>query len=94
MNKKDSSLTKSLIPNLDMLSNPNDLKQYVPYEMGFILLRDLEQLLGGPSVFEPFLKSYFTKFALQSITTNDWLRFLYESFPDKIEVTSFYTNKR
>jgi len=81
-------LTKSLIPNLENML-PNDLEQYVPYEMGFILLCKVEHLLGGPSVFEPFLKSYFTKFALQSITTNDWWNFLYESFPDKIMVTSF-----
>jgi len=85
---KDTSLTKSLIPDLrDML--PNDFMQYVPYEMGFILLCELEKLLGGPSVFEPFLKSFFSKFAFQSITTNDWLMFLYDSFPDKINVTSF-----
>jgi len=85
---KGTDLTKSLIPNLKNIL-PNDFTQYVPYEMGFILLCELEDLLGGPSVFEPFLKSYFSKFALQSITTNDWLKFLYESFPDKITVTSF-----
>jgi len=79
---------KSLVPNLkDML--PNDFMQYVPYNMGCILLLDLEKLLGGPSVFEPFLKSYFSKFAFQSITTDDWLNFLYESFPDKTVVTTF-----
>jgi len=68
---------------------PNDFTQYVPYEMGFILLCKLEALLGGPLVFEPFLKSFFSKFAFQSITTNDWMTFLYESFPNKNKVTSF-----
>jgi len=88
MKIKGTVLRKSLIPNLkDML--PNDFTQYVPYEIGFMLLYELEQLLGGPSVFEPFLKSYFSKFAYQSIRTIDWLNFLYESFPDKVEVTSF-----
>jgi len=85
---KDTRLIRSLVPNLvDIL--PNDFAQYVPYEMGCILLRELEELLGGPSVFEPFLKSFFSKFAFQSITTNDWLKFLYESFPDKTMVTNF-----
>ena len=39
----------------------------VPYEKGFNFLYYLEQLLGGPAVFEPYVKAYYTHFANQSV---------------------------
>lgn len=86
---KDNDLLKSLVPNLAGVL-PGDAIQYVPYEMGYVLLNQLEKLLGGPSVFKPFLKSYLDKYAFQSITTDVWMKYLYHYFSDKIEVTHFF----
>lgn len=66
----------ALRPNLDGI-DPDDSFSSVPYEKGFNLLYHLEQLLGGPSVFEPYMKANFKHFAHQSISTEDWKDFLY-----------------
>ncbi|TPX64388.1 leukotriene-A4 hydrolase [Spizellomyces sp. 'palustris'] len=50
------------------------------FHMGFNLLFYLERLLGGPDVFEPYLKAHVTKFAHTSIATDDFKRFLYEFY--------------
>jgi aminopeptidase N len=41
----------------------------VPYEKGFNFLYHLELVLGGPAVFEPFLKAYYHHFASKSVRT-------------------------
>lgn len=51
---------------------------------GSTFLRYLEDLFGGPSVFEPFLKSYLNKFKYESILTKDFQKYVYEYFNDKI----------
>ncbi|KAI9140711.1 peptidase family M1-domain-containing protein [Paraphysoderma sedebokerense] len=61
-------------------TDPDDAFSSVPYEKGFNFLYYLEQLLGGASVFEPYMKAYFQKFAHQSISTDDWKKYLYEYF--------------
>jgi len=52
------------------------------------LLFYLEQLLGGPAVFEPYVKAHVHKFAHHSISTADWFQFLQSYFaehhPEKI----------
>ncbi|KAH9511255.1 Leukotriene A-4 hydrolase [Dermatophagoides farinae] len=60
--------------------NPDDVFSSVPYEKGHTLLFYLEQKLGGPQVFEPFLKAYIDKFKYQSIVTDDFRQFLYDYF--------------
>ncbi|KAI8054004.1 leukotriene A4 hydrolase [Syncephalis plumigaleata] len=67
----------ALKPNLTGV-DPDDAFSRVPYEKGFNLLYYLEQLLGGPSVFEPYMKAHVEKFAGKSITTDEWKAFLYE----------------
>lgn len=52
----DHEFTK-LVPNLDGV-DPDDAFSSVPYDKGFTFLDYLQRLVGGPSVFEPFLKSY------------------------------------
>jgi len=74
-----------LNPNLDGV-DPDDSYSTIPYEKGSALLLFLEQLLDDTPRFEDFLKSYIAKFALQSIVTNDWKKYLYEYFADKKEV--------
>lgn len=47
-------------------------------EKGYNLLYHIEKTVGGPEIFEPFMKAYVEKFASQSITTEMWKDFLYE----------------
>ncbi|KAJ1943901.1 Leucyl aminopeptidase yscIV [Linderina macrospora] len=74
----DSSLT-SLVPKLDGV-DPDDAYSTVPYDKGAHLLYYLEQYLGGPDVFEPYMRAYITEFAGKSITTQDWKDFLFSYF--------------
>ncbi|TGZ54739.1 Uncharacterized protein DBV15_11739 [Temnothorax longispinosus] len=81
-------MLKCLLPNLTCLL-PHKATEYIPYETGCMLLDHLEEILGGSSVFELFLKSYFHEFAFKSINTQDWINYLYQYFSDEKEVTSF-----
>ncbi|CAO3591318.1 unnamed protein product [Absidia cylindrospora] len=74
---KDSNAT-ALVPDLSNGGDPDDYFSSVPYEKGFNLLYHVEGVVGGPSIFEPFVKSYVQHFASKSITTDDWKRYLYE----------------
>jgi leukotriene-A4 hydrolase len=71
-----------LVPKLKGV-DPDDAFSIVPYEKGSNLLMYLEQKLGGPEVFEPFLKAYIQEFKFKSIVTDDWKAFLYKFFSDK-----------
>jgi leukotriene-A4 hydrolase len=42
----------------------------------------LEKHLGGPEVFEPYLRAHVRKFAGRSINTSDWKEFLYAYMND------------
>lgn len=70
-----------LIPDLTNLG-PDEAFSTVPYMKGSIFLRYIEDLVGGPSVFEPFLKFYLNKFKFQSIVTDDFKKTLYDFFKD------------
>ncbi|KAJ3272315.1 Leukotriene A-4 hydrolase [Terramyces sp. JEL0728] len=63
--------------------DPDDVFSSVPYEKGYSLLFYLERILGGPSVFEPYVKAHVEQFAHKSITTNDFKVFLYKFFESK-----------
>ncbi|KAI2805540.1 Leukotriene A-4 hydrolase [Blomia tropicalis] len=60
--------------------NPDDAFSVVPYEKGHTFLFYLEQLLGGPDVFNPFLKAYIDNFKYQSINTEQFKKFLINYF--------------
>ncbi|KAK3818579.1 MAG: peptidase family M1-domain-containing protein [Benniella sp.] len=62
--------------------DPDDAFSRVPYEKGFNFLYYLEKHLGGPEVFEPYLRAHVRKFAGRSINTNDWKEFLYAYMND------------
>ncbi|XP_076469755.1 leukotriene A-4 hydrolase-like isoform X1 [Babylonia areolata] len=68
-----------LVPDLKGV-DPDDAFSTVPYEKGFALLFYLENLLGGPEIFEKFLRAYISKFRRQSITTQQWKDFLFSYF--------------
>ncbi|KAJ1921772.1 Leucyl aminopeptidase yscIV [Mycoemilia scoparia] len=79
----------ALVPKLDGI-DPDDAFSSVPYDKGYNLLYYLEQLLGGPEVFEPYMREYIKEFQGKSITTDDWKEFLFKYFentcPEKVEV--------
>uniref|UniRef100_A0A8C0HIS3 Leukotriene A-4 hydrolase n=1 Tax=Buteo japonicus TaxID=224669 RepID=A0A8C0HIS3_9AVES len=81
----DKNPVTNLVPNLSEV-DPDVAYSSVPYEKGFALLFYLEQLLGGPDVFIGFLKAYIQQFAYKSIVTEDWKKFLYSYFKDKVDV--------
>lgn len=74
----DSPLT-ALVKNLTE-KDPDDAFSSVPYEKGFNFLYFLENLLGGPAVFEPYLRDYIQKFAHKSIDTPTWQAHLFSYF--------------
>ncbi|GJQ82646.1 hypothetical protein Trydic_g19664 [Trypoxylus dichotomus] len=59
--------------------HPDDAFSTVPYEKGQLFLRYLENIVGGPKFFEPFLRKYFDTYKFKSITTDVFRRF-YESY--------------
>ncbi|XP_037041873.1 leukotriene A-4 hydrolase isoform X2 [Bradysia coprophila] len=77
------ALTK-LVVDLTSVS-PDDAFSSVPYKKGATFLRYLEDLLGGPTSFEPFLRHYFNKYKYQSITSDDFKATLYEYYREKYE---------
>jgi len=77
------ALTK-LVVDLTSVS-PDDAFSSVPYIKGQTFLRYLEDLLGGPSSFEAFLRFYFNKYKYQSIRSDDFKATLYEYFKGKYE---------
>lgn len=80
----EPALTK-LVIDLTGVS-PEDAFSSVPYMKGQTFLRYLEDLLGGPSSFEPFLKFYLNKFKYQSIKTDNFKSTLYDYFKGKFEI--------
>ncbi len=65
--------------------DPDDGTTRVPYVKGALLLRQMEEAFGRVA-FDKFLKSYFDRFAFQSITTEEALAFirreLFDRYPD------------
>lgn len=60
--------------------DPDDGMTLVPYVKGALMLRMLEEK-HGRAKFDAWMKSYFAKFAFQSISSEQFLAFLHETFP-------------
>ncbi|RUS20447.1 peptidase family M1-domain-containing protein [Endogone sp. FLAS-F59071] len=58
--------------------DPDDYFSSVPY--GFNLLYHIEKTVGGPEVFEPYMKAHVQRFASKSITTEEWQEYMFEFF--------------
>lgn len=82
----DNPLTQ-LVMNLDHV-HPDDSFSLIPYEKGFAFLMYLEQQLGGDDVFEPYLRAHIEKFAHKSITTDDFVSYLFEFFAGNDKATA------
>ncbi|XP_024868758.1 leukotriene A-4 hydrolase-like [Temnothorax curvispinosus] len=84
-------ILRPLLPNFSHKDKfPHIAINYVPYELGYVLLYHLEDELGS-SEFESFLQSYFNKFAFKSINTEDWKNYLCEYFSNKKKVLDHFT---
>lgn len=69
--------------------SPDDAFSTVPYEKGHTFLYYLEELVGGPDNFDPFLKAYLEEFQYKSIDTADFRKYFYEYFgsdPKYVEI--------
>ncbi|CAK1552982.1 unnamed protein product [Leptosia nina] len=75
-----SPLTQ-LVPDLND-THPDDAFSRVPYEKGSLFLRYLEDLVGGPAVFDDFLRAYLNKFQRQSLDTDQFKAYLLDYFKD------------
>lgn len=64
-------------------ADPDDSFLSVPYEKGSLLLVQIEEVLGGKKVFDPFIPHYFKKYRYKLVDTKDFLDTLYEFFADK-----------
>ena len=60
--------------------DPDEGMTLVPYVKGALMLRMLEEKYGRAR-FDPWMKAYFAKFAFQSISSEQFLTFLKETFP-------------
>merc|ERR1712180_502100 len=72
----------ALIPRLAGV-DPDDAFSVVPYEKGSTFLWYLEDTVGGPVIFEPFLRAYYEKFKYQSIDSYQFKEFFLDYFKDK-----------
>ncbi|KAI8890225.1 leukotriene A-4 hydrol [Backusella circina FSU 941] len=72
------SLKTVLNPDLRDGADPDDFFSKVPYEKGFNFLYHIEKVVGGPDIFEPYMKAYVENFASKSISTEDWQEFLFQ----------------
>ncbi|KAK9878488.1 hypothetical protein WA026_022383 [Henosepilachna vigintioctopunctata] len=75
---EDSPLTR-LVVDLKGL-HPDDAFSTVPYEKGQTFLRYLEEIVGGASEFEPFLRKYFDTYKYKSLDTSDFKKFFIKEF--------------
>ncbi|XP_011496958.1 PREDICTED: leukotriene A-4 hydrolase isoform X1 [Ceratosolen solmsi marchali] len=67
----------NLVINLTNI-DPDNAIGSIPYEKGHTFLFYLEELLGGPEVFEPFLQNYLNTFKYKSLNTMQWKDYLYK----------------
>ncbi|XP_026762950.2 leukotriene A-4 hydrolase isoform X2 [Galleria mellonella] len=75
-----NALTR-LVPDLNGV-HPDDSFSRVPYEKGSLFLRYLEDLVGGPEVFDDFLRSYLNNFQKKSLDTDQFKAYLLNYFKD------------
>ncbi|CAH1265432.1 LTA4H [Branchiostoma lanceolatum] len=79
----ETNLLTNLVPRLEGV-DPDDAFSSVPYEKGFTLLYYLEELVGGPEKFEPFLRKYIETFKYKCLDTEEWKAFLLDYFKKEV----------
>jgi len=81
-NQGENNPLTALVVNLDGV-DPDDAFSVVPYEKGSTFLWYLEDTVGGPDIFEPFLRAYYEKFKYQSIDSYQFKEFFLGYFSEK-----------
>ncbi|KAL4702485.1 hypothetical protein ACJJTC_014628 [Scirpophaga incertulas] len=76
----ENPLTK-LVVDLNGV-HPDDAFSTMPYEKGSLFLRYIEDLVGGPEVFDDFLRSYLNNFKKKSLDTDQFKAYLLNYFKD------------
>ena len=66
--------------------DPDEAYSKVPYEKGCAFLSYLERQVGGPSVFEPFLRDYIKVYGYKTVSTDQFRAMYTERFASKPEV--------
>jgi len=79
--KPDNPMTK-LVTDLTG-EDPDEHFSTVPYEKGSVFLYYLENLVGGPSAFEPFFKHYIQTNRFKSIDTDVFKNMFIEYFTEQ-----------
>ena len=82
----DHPLT-SLVVNLTGL-DPHDCFSPIPYNKGSVFLRYLEEIIGGPTKMEEFLKSYYEFFAYESIDSTEFKTYFGNYFKNESKLSS------
>uniref|UniRef100_A0A7S2ZPL4 Peptidase M1 leukotriene A4 hydrolase/aminopeptidase C-terminal domain-containing protein n=1 Tax=Rhodosorus marinus TaxID=101924 RepID=A0A7S2ZPL4_9RHOD len=65
---KDHPITR-LVPDLTADEDPDVWFSTFAYEKGCLFLDYLEEKVGGPAVFEPFLKDYTQEYAMKTVSS-------------------------
>lgn len=74
---------------LDLLGrNPDDGMTAIAYDKGYFFLRMLEETVGRQE-WDAFLRTYFDKFAFQSMTTEGFLAYLEENLDVQVDVKAW-----
>ncbi|KAK4884144.1 hypothetical protein RN001_000415 [Aquatica leii] len=74
-------------------THPDDSYSLVPYEKGYIFLRYLEDLVGGASEFEPFLRKYLHQFQFKTLNSTDFKSYFETYFINKSQIQQIDWNK-
>ncbi|KPJ03280.1 PREDICTED: leukotriene A-4 hydrolase isoform X2 [Papilio xuthus] len=76
-----------LVPDLNGV-HPDDAFSRVPYEKGSLFLRYLEDLVGGPEVFDKFIRSYLNYYQRRSLDTEEFKEYLLDYFSGNNNLSS------
>jgi leukotriene-A4 hydrolase len=82
---QDHEFTRLNIP-MDGI-DPDDSFSSVSYEKGCALFCHLEATVGGPAIFEPFIKAYFCRFQFGTVSSPEFKAFFLQYFAENKAVS-------
>jgi len=80
---EDHRFTALHVPNAGD-TDPDDAFSSVPYEKGADFLEHLERVVGGPQVFEPFVRRYIDRFKFGVVDARAFRGLFDEQFPGAV----------
>ena len=60
-----------------------DYTSLVPHEKGSVFLWYLEDIVGGPAKFDPFLRAYLSNYKFKSLDSFEFQRFFLKYFANE-----------